>query len=71
MFVMMFINVVIDVPELNFPALFSLKADKKDPEREHLANAVSTSPTYTQFENEDTDAIIPVANQASAETNAK
>jgi hypothetical protein len=63
MFVMLFINVLINVPELNFPALFSIKAKNKDPEREHLANAVSSSPTYTQFHDDDTEAIVAVSSQ--------
>ncbi len=58
MFVMLLINVILEVPELNFPEMFSIKSKNSDPERQHLANAVSTSPSYTQFQDDEPHEVV-------------
>jgi hypothetical protein len=47
MFVMLLLNVVVQIPELNLPQLFTLK-DSKDPERECLTNPVISSSSYAR-----------------------
>ena len=52
MFVMLFLNVIIQIPEFNLPKLFKTK-DMNDPERERLASAAISSPSYTRQIDED------------------
>jgi hypothetical protein len=47
MFVILLINVIIQIPELNIAQLFTL-SNTKDPERECLTNAVNASSSYTR-----------------------
>lgn len=53
MFVMLLLNLVIQIPELNFSKHFSIKQRNTDPEREYLGNAVSSSPSYSRHVDEE------------------
>ena len=47
MFVILLINVIIQIPELNLAQLFTL-SNSKDPERECLTNTINASSSYTR-----------------------
>lgn len=55
MFVMLFISVMTQIPELNLARLFSLEIDSSnDPERQLLAESTNNSTSYTrQIDDED------------------
>ena len=66
MFVMLLLNLVIQIPDLNFSKYFSLKQPNSDPERECLANAVSSSPSYSrQIDDDEPTTKIEVQNEQS------
>ena len=62
---MLLLNLVIQIPELNFSKHFSLKQRTIDPEREYLGNAVSSSPSYSRHVDED-EAVPQLAEQPPA-----
>ncbi len=52
---MLLLNVVTQIPQLNMAKLFSLESEINDPERQLLANAATSSPSYSrQMDEEDT-----------------
>lgn len=52
---MLLLNVVAQVPQLNLAKLFALEAIATDPERQLLANASTSSPSYSRQLNEADD----------------
>ena len=69
MFVILLINVIIQIPELNLAQLFILN-NGKDPERECLTNQVVASTSYTrQIDEDDSLATHPIQQQTVVENN--
>lgn len=60
MFVMLFISVLTQIPELNLARLFSLEIDSSsDPERQLLAESTNNSTSYTrQIDDDDYQSAI-------------
>lgn len=53
MFVMLIITVISQIPQLNLAKLFSLESDESDPERQLLAEASNSSPSYCRQVNDE------------------
>ena len=64
MFVILFLNVITQIPELNLPQLFALNT-AKDPERECLTNPVNAPLSYTRQIDDDDDLIANKPEQST------
>jgi hypothetical protein len=48
MFLMLLISVISQIPQLNMSKLFSIENEQNDPERQLLAEASNTAPSYNR-----------------------